>query len=422
VSSVLGRVFAPWRQASTWWTLTHLVSDVVVGTVTFTFVVALLATTFGLLFTVVFAIPAFWLFMVGCRGLAHLERSRASALLGLDLADPVPPLQRTTWWRRVLERAKSGARWKEIGYLFLLLPLGVLNVVLVSVAWCGSLALLALPLYVSALPEGTAKFWVFEVASGGDAWLVALAGLVGVVLVAPWVTVVLGRLDTVTCAWFLGPDERALQEARVRAAESGRAAAVGSAEAERRRIERDLHDGAQQRLVSLAMELGATREHFDDEDKEVVRARVVHAHEEAKAALQEIRNLVRGIHPVILEDRGLDAALSAVVARAPIPVSLEVDIDPRPPAEVESAAYFIVSEALTNVARHSGATNAAVTLVRVGEHLVVEVRDNGAGGADGNGGTGIAGLRERATSLGGSIHLDSPPGGPTILRAVLPCE
>jgi signal transduction histidine kinase len=104
-------------------------------------------------------------------------------------------------------------------------------------------------------------------------------------------------------------------------------------------------------------------------------------------------------------------------------VSLEVDVDPRPPAEVESAAYFVVSEALTNVARHSGATNAAVSLVRAGEHLVVEVRDNGGGGADGdNGGTGIAGLRERAASLGGSIHLDSPPGGPTILRAVLPCE
>jgi signal transduction histidine kinase len=376
-----------------------------------------------LLVTVVFAIPVFWILMVGARGFAHMERSRASALLGLELADPVLPFQTTSWWRRLLERAKSGARWKEVGYLLLLLPLGLLNLALVTVAWCGSLALLALPLYVSALPQGTAKFWFFDVAAGGDAWLVALAGLVGVVFIAPWVTVVLGRLDTVTCSWFLGPDERALQQARLAAAESGRAAAVGSAEAERRRIERDLHDGAQQRLVSLAMELGATREHFDDEDKEAIRARVVHAHEEAKAALQEIRDLVRGIHPVILEDRGLDAALSAVVARAPIPVSLEVDVDPRPSAEVESAAYFVVSEALTNVARHSGATNAAVSLVRAGEHLVVEVRDNGDGGADdGNGGTGIAGLRERAASLGGSIHLDSPPGGPTILRAVLPCE
>jgi len=127
---VLGRVFDPWRHTSTWWTLTHLVSDVAVGAVTFSVVVALLATTVGLLFTVIFAIPAFWLLMVSSRGLAHMERSRASALLGLELPDPVPPLQRTTWWRRLLERAKSGARWKEVGYLLLLLPLGLLNLAL----------------------------------------------------------------------------------------------------------------------------------------------------------------------------------------------------------------------------------------------------------------------------------------------------
>jgi signal transduction histidine kinase len=419
---VLRRVFDPWRHPSTWWALTHLVTDVVVGTITFSVIITLLATTLGLLITFFLAIPVFWLLMVTSRGFAHLERSRAASLLGLELADPVAPLEAASWWRRLLERARSGARWKEVGYLLLLLPLGVLNVVLVTAAWCGSLALLALPVYVSALPGGTAKFWFFDIAAGGDAWIVALVGLAGLLLLAPWVTVVLGRLDAVTCSWFLGPDERALQEARVRAAESGRVAAVDSAEAERRRIERDLHDGAQQRLVSLAMDLGATREHFDDEDKEAIRARVVHAHEEAKAALQELRDLVRGIHPVILEDRGLDAALSGVVARAPIPVSLEVHVDPRPPAEVESAAYFVVSEALTNVARHSGATNAAVSLVRTGDVLVVEVRDNGSGGADVTDGTGLAGLDDRAASLGGSVHLDSPPGGPTILRAVLPCE
>jgi signal transduction histidine kinase len=415
-------VFDPWRHSSTWWTLTHLVTDVVVGAITFTVVITLLATTLGLLITFFLAIPVFWLLMVSSGGFARLERSRALALLGLDLPDPVPPLQAPSWWRRLLERAKSGARWKEVGYLLLLLPLGVLNIVVVLAAWCGALALLALPLYVSALPDGAAKFWFFDVAAGGDAWILALVGLAGLALVAPWVTVVLGRLDRVTCSWFLGPDERAAQEARVRAAESGRVAAVDSAEAERRRIERDLHDGAQQRLVSLAMELGATREHFDDEDKEAIRAQVVHAHEEAKAALQELRDLVRGIHPVILEDRGLDAALSGVVARAPIPVSLEIDVQQRPAAEVESAAYFVVSEALTNVARHSGATNAAVSLVRAGDTLVVEVRDNGAGGAEARDGTGLAGLDDRVASLGGSIHVDSPPGGPTILRAVLPCE
>src|SRR5690242_17587281 len=165
-------MFDPWRP-STWWVLTHLVTDAVVGTITFTVVITLLATTLGLLITFFLAIPVFWLLMVVSRGFAHLERSRAAALLGLELADPVPPLQSDSWWRRLLERAKSGARWKEMGYLLLLMPLGVLNLVVVAAAWCGSLALLTLPLYVSALPDGTAKFWFFDVSSGGDAWLVA---------------------------------------------------------------------------------------------------------------------------------------------------------------------------------------------------------------------------------------------------------
>jgi hypothetical protein len=118
---VLGRVFDPWRHSSTWWTLTHLVTDVVVGVVTFTVVIALLATTLGLLVTVVGAMAMFWLLMVVSRGFGHLERSRAAALLGVTLLDPVPPLQSTGWWRRLLEQAKSGARWKEVGYCLLLL-------------------------------------------------------------------------------------------------------------------------------------------------------------------------------------------------------------------------------------------------------------------------------------------------------------
>lgn len=390
------------------------------GTITFTVVVTLLSLTLGLAVTLVLAVPTFWLLMVIGRGLAHAERARFAALLGREIPDPVPALTEPTWWRRLLERARSTARWKELAYLLLLLPLGVVNLVIVSTLWCGSLALLGLPFYVSALPDATAKFWFTDVASGGEAWLLALLGLVGVVLIAPWGTYVLGRLDRVTGRWFLGPDPRADAEARVREAERGREAAVGSAEAERRRIERDLHDGAQQRLVSLALDLGTAREHFDD-DPDRTRELVIHAHEEAKAALQELRDLVRGIHPVILEDRGLDAALSAVVARAPVPVSLETDVEPRPAPEVESAAYFVVTEALTNVARHADARHAAVSVLRQGPHLVVEVRDDGRGGAHAGDGSGLAGLDERVRALGGSFVVESPEGGPTVVRAVLPC-
>ncbi|HET8930366.1 MAG TPA: sensor histidine kinase, partial [Acidimicrobiales bacterium] len=191
-----------------------------------------------------------------------------------------------------------------------------------------------------------------------------------------------------------------------------------------RRIERDLHDGAQQRLVALAMDLGAARERLDT-DPEIGKRLVVKAHEESKEALREIRDLVRGIHPVILEDRGLDAALSAVVARCSFPVELSVDSSvesgDRLPATVESAAYYVVSEALTNVERHAEASRATVTIARRGNRLIVEVGDDGRGGADRTRGTGLAGLTERAAAMGGTLDLLSPPGGPTTLLVELPC-
>jgi signal transduction histidine kinase len=171
------------------------------------------------------------------------------------------------------------------------------------------------------------------------------------------------------------------------------------------------------------MDLGAARERLAT-DPEGGQRLVAEAHEEAKAALKEIRDLVRGFHPVILEDRGLDAALSAVVARSPVPVALRVELaeGERLPATVESAAYFVVSEALTNVARHAEAARAWVSIARTAERLVVEIRDDGRGGATLDGaGTGLRGLRDRVTGLGGTLDLLSPPGGPTTLLVEVPC-
>ena len=169
------------------------------------------------------------------------------------------------------------------------------------------------------MPGGTAKFWLFEVSQGVASAAVALVGAVGLVLVAPWVTHAMATVDTAFGRRFLSLRPQEAVDRRVAQLETSRAAAVDSAEAERRRIERDLHDGAQQRLVALAVDLGNARERLEV-DPEGGRALVAEAHEEAKAALKEIRDLVRGIHPVILEDRGLDAALSAIVARSPVPV------------------------------------------------------------------------------------------------------
>ena len=413
-------LFRPWREQSTWWALTHLLLDAFVGSITFSVVFTLLAVTVGLLITFPLALPFAWLLFVVAHWLARMERSRVAALLGERLEDPVPPLEAKGWWRRLVERTKSRPRWREIAYLLLALPLGVFTTVLALEVWCLSAALLFLPLYVNALPDNAAKLGLFAASQGFAVLALSVLGLVGIALAAPWLTRALARLDLAVARWLLAPRRQDELGEQVTRLETSRAAAVDSAEAERRRIERDLHDGAQQRLVALAMDLGTARERLEH-DPEGGRQLVAEAHEEAKAALKDIRDLVRGIHPVILEDRGLDAALSAVVARSPFPVTLDVNVAERPPPAVESTAYFVVSEALTNVARHAEATRAVVTIVRAGDRLVVEVRDDGQGGAVVGQGTGLTGLRDRITALGGAMHVVSPPGGPTTLLAEIPC-
>ncbi|HEY6416026.1 MAG TPA: sensor domain-containing protein, partial [Acidimicrobiales bacterium] len=300
----------PWRESLTWWRLTHLVLGVLIGICTFTSMVVLLALSVCLLITFPLALPFAWALFVVARGIGHVERSRYAALLGVEMVDPIPPLRERSLWRRLVERVKTRPRWREIVYGVLQLPVSLLTTVPTVIAWCGSAALLALPLYVSHMPGGTAKFWLFEVSQGVAAAAVALVGAVGLVLVAPWVTHAMATVDTAFARRFLSLRPQEAVDRRVAQLETSRAAAVDSAEAERRRIERDLHDGAQQRLVALAVDLGNARERLEV-DPEGGRALVAEAHEEAKAALKEIRDLVRGIHPVILEDRGLDAALSA---------------------------------------------------------------------------------------------------------------
>jgi signal transduction histidine kinase len=230
---------------------------------------------------------------------------------------------------------------------------------------------------------------------------------------------------------LLGPGRREELAQRVESLARSRADLVAAADAERRRIERDLHDGAQQRLVSLAMNLGMARERFESEP-EPVRQAIAAAHDEAVLALTELREFIRGLHPAVLSDRGLGPALSGLAARAPLPVRLRVDV-PRPASPgVEAVAYFIVSEAITNVVKHAQATRAEVIVTRAGDVLRITVTDDGRGGAaplmpaagDGTGlhGTGLRGLAQRAAAVDGTLSIDSPPGGPTVITAELPCE
>jgi signal transduction histidine kinase len=188
--------------------------------------------------------------------------------------------------------------------------------------------------------------------------------------------------------------------------------------AELRRIERDLHDGAQARLVALSMLVGRAEDQLADRPE--VAALVRRAREEAGAAIGELRDLARGIAPPVLADRGLSAAVQALGVRSPMPVTVEVPDDRRPPPVVETAAYFVVAEALTNVAKHAGGAPARVVVLRDSERLVVEISDEGPGGADPRGG-GLTGLRHRVEAIDGTLRVESPAGGPTTIRAELPC-
>ncbi len=417
VSSSLLR---PWTRATTWWSLVHVLTGLAVGYVTTVVVAVSVIVSVSMIVVVPVAMLGIYLTFVIAHWLAQVERSRFAAFEDVDLTDTSELLPGRSWWTRYSKRMRSAARWRELLYLLLRLPVSAVQVAVLTIAWSGSAALALLPLYVGRLPEGSADLVGFEISSGVPSLLASVVGIAAFVQLAPWITVGLGQLDVAFGRSLLAHGSETEIEQQVTRLESSRVAAVDSAEAERRRIERDLHDGAQQRLIAAAMDLGVARYKLVS-DPPAGQALVVSAHEEVKAALRELRDLVRGIHPVILEDRGLDAALSAVVARSNVPVSLRVDVERRPSPTVESAAYFIVSEALANVARHSGASSASVTITRSRDRLHLEVSDDGHGGADPDQGTGLRGLADRVAALGGTISLASPVGGPTRLIVEVPC-
>jgi len=213
---------------------------------------------------------------------------------------------------------------------------------------------------------------------------------------------------------------RSRSDEQIETLRRARARSVDAAVEERRRIERDLHDGAQQRLVALGLDLGLALDRFDA-DPDGARELVGGAHREAQRAIVELRDLVRGFAPSVLEDRGLDAAMSALAARSPVPVSLHVDVPTRPPASVEATAYFVVAEALTNVARHADARHVVVEVAQTAESLTIEVADDGRGGADPGRGTGLSGLAARTEAIDGTLLVEDRGGGGTRVVAELPC-
>jgi signal transduction histidine kinase len=404
----------------TWLAYIHHVTGLVIGMASCVLAITFLALGLGLLPLMLLGIPVLGLTMRGAAWFARFERGRFGFFLGTRIASWPAAARAGYRWGLVPRRRMYAERatWGEIGYAVARLPVSVVTFAVSTVAWSLSLVMITLPLYSAKLPAGGAQI-------GGTVLrgTPVLAGSVVLglllLLAAPVLTRGLAAADAALARVLLGPSSDLA--ARVTELELSREQVVDAAETERRRIERDLHDGAQQRLVALAMELGRAKAKFAD-DVDAAKDLVDQAHTEAKAALTELRDLVRGVHPPVLTDRGLDAALSGLAARCPVPVEVHVDVPVRPKASVEAVAYFVVAEALTNVAKHSRASHVNVVVEGHGYPgtLSIVISDDGIGGAD-PGGAGLSGLAARVAGVDGRLTVESRSGGPTIISAVLPC-
>jgi signal transduction histidine kinase len=359
------------------------------------------------------------------RGTVTLDRY----LAGWLRREPIPGVYRVPPTPGLLARLRSVTTdpqtWKDFGWLGLTSIIGFTSSVIALSATAVVIGDIVMPLWWWAIPHpsqqyGTLNLGIYTVTSTGWAFLTTAIGLV----LAPLAVLLnrgLASGHAALAARILGPSERQRLNARVKELASSRAGAVQAATEQLERIERDLHDGAQARLVALAMDLGMAEEAVAD-DPELARETVRRARDEALGALSELRDLSRGLRPALLQERGLGTAIEALAQRSPLPVSFTVigAVEEAPEA-VRTAAYFVVAEALTNAAKHSGATSARISIERSDARLMVTVADDGHGGADPQG-SGLAGLSNRARALDGKLDVVSPPGGPTIVKAELPCE
>ncbi|MFJ3925600.1 sensor histidine kinase [Streptomyces sp. NPDC090022] len=418
----------------TWRAFGYLMLGLPLSTVFFTLTITGVSLGAGLLVTFL-GVPLLAGVLAMCRGFGHVERARARALLGLEIADPAPVRPSKPGGMGLIGATlKNGSAWRHVLYCVIHFPWSVFAFVVSLSLWAYGWAFLLYPAWFWVFPAFTDQpgLQVFQngdyalhLDSPADIVLTTLTGL-ALTLVTPAVIHGLTAVDKALVTGLLGPSRLA---SRVTELESDRGVVVDTAAADLRRIERDLHDGAQARLVALAMDLGLAKEKLADDPQAAARM-VDEAHGEVKVALQELRDLARGIHPAVLTDRGLDAALSSVASRCAVPVRVRVDLPARPAAAIEGIAYFTVSELLQNVSKHARARSASVDVWKSGDRMLIEVADDGLGGAGhshgsgtgtGHGsGTGLAGLTERIGAVDGVLVVESPTGGGTTVTAELP--
>ncbi|MGW2056830.1 sensor histidine kinase [Streptomyces sp. NPDC001840] len=353
------------------------------------------------------------------RALAGVERRRAARALGR----PIPPpyaATHTTGPERSFSLLSSSATWREIAWLLLHGLTGVAMGVITAVLWPTLLATVTVPIWWQLTPARSVRV-IGTVDSWPTAVILPLLQCLAILAVLAFVVPGFAYLQRQLAASLLGPSPRAGLAERVEQLTQTRAEALKAHGAELRRIERDLHDGTQAQLVALAMRLSVAERRFE-RDPEGAHKLLAEARDGAQEALAHLRTAIRGIYPPILSDRGLAGAITSLAAGQPIPVALELPPESlRVPAAVEAAAYFTVAEALTNLARHSDAAHAQVTVHHTGADLRILVRDDGRGGADPAAGSGLAGIRQRVAALDGTTRLDSRPGAGTTIEVNLPC-
>jgi signal transduction histidine kinase len=353
------------------------------------------------------------------RAMANAERRRASRALGREIPTPYTPPGGTSFFQGMLV-LRSSATWRDLAWMILHGLPGLLLAVLSVALWPSTLFSLSLPLWWWAAPEGSQSAYVVL-----DSWPKALTMpfvQAGTYVLILWLVVPLfARWQARLAEVLLRPANRTSLAERVEQLTETRAEALEAHGAELRRIERDLHDGTQAQLVTIALRLGLADRRFD-QDPEAARKLFLEARDGIEDALTQLRTVIRGIYPPILADRGLPGAIRALAAGQHIPVTVDIsNAESRVPAAVEAAAYFVVAEALTNVAKHSQATEALVSVRRDDDHLRVIVRDNGRGGASETRGSGLAGIRRRVAALDGTTRIDSPTNTGTTLEVDLPC-
>ncbi len=397
----------------------YLVTGAVTGVVVLVGIVT--AAAVGVvLAVVVVGLPLLILTALAGLPVARMERHRLRIVDRDPAPDPHRPPPTPGLWPWLTTRLRERATWRELGHALLFAGLlWPVDAMVVAAALAAPLSMVATPLLMATVGGGeeakVLKQWTvttWPAASG-----VALLGLLLLALGAYALGLAAGARAELTRV-LIAPRDGDLG-ARVVELTRSRVRLVDAFETERRRIERDLHDGAQQRLVALTMALGLARL---DAPPGPLADQLAKAHGEAGKALEELRELIHGIHPKVLADYGLEAAVADAADRSAVPVDVTLALAGRLPQAVEAAAYFVVCEALANVGRHSGADRAEVTGGHLDGRLFLEVRDDGRGGADAGAGSGLTGLADRVSVLDGRLSLSSPPGGPTLLRVEIPCE